>query len=111
MTVEGRIDLMHENHERESLYLAVTATCDLPPSTAQSRIHSVALVDGNLDEEVGTKKSARTRLVSSVPIGRAQDGVQHKELVVCVRPLFGPYDSVAELAQFVAFYRANGATR
>ena len=36
---------------------------------------------------------------------------KEKPIVVCVRPLFGPFTSSAEILEFIAYYSANGIQR
>jgi hypothetical protein len=38
-----------------------------------------------------------------------QESIQ--EIVVCVRPLFGPFSSLSSILEFIAYYRANGIHR
>jgi len=33
------------------------------------------------------------------------------EIVVCVRPLFGPYDSIRAVLEFIAYYKINGINK
>jgi hypothetical protein len=41
--------------------------------------------------------------------GKNQESIQ--EIVVCIRPLFGPFSSLSSIIEFIAYYRANGIHR
>ncbi len=36
---------------------------------------------------------------------------RNQELVVCIRPLYGPFSSLSSILEFIAYYRANGINK
>jgi len=94
----GKSDAIFEKFKKNfNYYVSTRITCRSHPNSQY-----VKLVHKN-------KSNVRTNYIYINY--NSEKGSSQNEIIVCVRPLFGPYESIRAMLEFIAYYRINGINK
>ncbi len=76
----------------------------------------------NLKVKISIKNNKNLKETSFIPVVNIEENEKvlktyernqkvDQEIVVCVRPLYGPFSSFSSILEFIAYYRANGINK
>jgi hypothetical protein len=72
----------------------------------------------NLKVKISIKNNKNLKETSFIPVVNIDENEKilknnqrNQELVVCIRPLYGPFSSLSSILEFIAYYSANGINK
>lgn len=96
ITTTSYISILPEHHKK--CYRAAFITCPVATHAIPSK---VSLTSSNY---TGKWINVQSALLSP------RQNLKH-EISLCVRPLYGPYNSIIQIAEFISYYQTMGVTR
>jgi hypothetical protein len=110
LKTEAFIEILPESYAKYYSYISVKIICPKLQLINSSKVKVLFKINENFLE---------TSFIPIIPIEKNETVFTTKdknlesiqEIVVCVRPLFGPFSSLSSILEFIAYYRANGIHR
>jgi len=105
LETDAIIEILPESYSDFYIFVSVKIICQNVNFFNSSKVKVLLKINKNILE---------TSSVPIVPLEQNQTELktrskkQINEIVVCVRPLFGPFASLSSILEFIAYYRANG---
>jgi hypothetical protein len=88
--------IFNKNYKSYAKYVATRITCNIYSNSEYVKL--VHKYERNVESKY-------------IRIKYSEKVSSDNEIVVCVRPLYGPYDSIRSLLEFIAYYRINGISK
>jgi hypothetical protein len=110
LQTEVFIETLCESYAKYYSYISVKIICPKLQLINSSKVKVLFKINENFLE---TSFIPIIAIEKNETVFKTKDKNQEsiQEIVVCVRPLFGPFSSLSSILEFIAYYRANGIHR
>jgi hypothetical protein len=107
LKTEAFIEILSESYAKYYSYISVKIICPKLQLINSSKVKVLFKINENFLE---TSFIPIISIEKNETIFKTKDKNHEsvQEIVVCVRPLFGPFSSLSTILEFIAYYRANG---